>query len=133
MPTNIPPPEPRRGAPSSDDVPAHRSWGNVTRWKRWLVYWVAICIALGGVGAAIAEPNGTDTAEPSATTSPELIADAPVTTTPPTEPTAVPSAPDPTTTEPVTVPVVEPPTTPPLPTEPPATGTRDGPRRAIAS
>ena len=57
MTDDFPPPSPPAGA--------RRSWSNVSRWKRWLVYWVAICIALGGVGAAIAEPNGTDTAEPS--------------------------------------------------------------------
>ena len=76
MPTSFPPPPPHRGAPAPDDVPARRSWRNVARWKRWLVYWVAICIALGGVGAAIAEPSGTDddpgtgtgTTEPAATT-----------------------------------------------------------------
>ena len=92
MPTSFPPPPPDRGAPAPDDVPARRSWGNVARWKRWLVYWVAICIALGGVGAAIAEPSGTDDdpapapARPSrsATTSPELIADVPATTSAPT-------------------------------------------------
>ena len=107
--------------PPSPPVGARRSWSNVSRWKRWLVYWVAICIALGGVGAAIAEPNDTDTAEPSGTTtSPTLIAGAPATTTTPTPVTSAP-APIPTATEPVTVPVVEPPTTEPATTEPATT------------
>ena len=129
MPTNVPPPSPNRGAPSFDDVPARRSWVNVARWKRWLVYWVALCIALGGVGAAIAEPNSSETAEPSATTtSPELIVGAPATTS---EPTPATSAPVPTTTEPVTVPVVEPPATQPQTTEPPTTTSRSPPSRPL--
>ena len=108
MTDDFPPPSPPAGA--------RRSWSNVSRWKRWLVYWVAICIALGGVGAAIAEPNGTDTAEPSATTSPALIAGAPETTITPTPVTSAP-APIPTATEPVTVPVVAPPATEPATTD----------------